>query len=258
MNIRYFSDLHLEFWKQLPPPEVFFPLYKDDVYIFAGDIHIGTAAISWFETFADKVGHIFYVLGNHEYYHQDFKTLPQQVKTAIRYSKADNISLLEAAHYPSVVVIDEVEFTGSTVWTNYGEDPYKEAAISGLLSDFKLIKNYSIAQVKEQYYAAKSAIIDFLSDGSRRKKVVISHHSPSFELAWKSKAYSIGPITGAFHSTILDDVSVQISPAAWFYGHTHENLTLDTLGGTKVLTNQYGYANYNTVAGFDEDAVFQI
>lgn len=72
------SDLHLEFYKE--GDEVYRPpVEKDDantVLLLAGDIHVGTKALPWIEEMTKRYRHVVYVLGNHEFYGQEwYKTL---------------------------------------------------------------------------------------------------------------------------------------------------------------------------------------
>ena len=83
MKIQYFSDLHLEFG-ELPCAST-----DADVIIAAGDIGVGLDGINWLTQFDQPV---IYVLGNHEYWGQDYTDFIDQVWQA---SSGTNVHFLE-------------------------------------------------------------------------------------------------------------------------------------------------------------------
>ena len=98
VKIQYFSDLHLEFGTIEPVSD------GADVIIAAGDIGVGLDGISWLTRFDQPV---IYVLGNHEYWGQDYTGFIDQVWQE---SSGSNVHFLENES----VEIDGVRFVGCT------------------------------------------------------------------------------------------------------------------------------------------------
>ena len=69
MKVQYMSDLHLEFG-DMPIPEV-----VGDVLVLAGDIHVGADGVNWINAAAKQFKYVIYILGNHEFYHNDMPAL---------------------------------------------------------------------------------------------------------------------------------------------------------------------------------------
>ena len=129
MNIRLYSDLHIEF-------EDFIAEAKDvDVVVLAGDIDIGVRGVDWIirQRFQCPV---VYVLGNHEYYKHRYPSLVGKVK---EYAAGNNIHVLENDN----VDIDGVRFHGATLWTNFelfGDPKLAGPECQQLMTDFRKIR----------------------------------------------------------------------------------------------------------------------
>lgn len=120
MKIQVFSDLHLEFDTEFLKLE---PVC--DYLILAGDI--GILHETCFKEFMDYVSnhwkHIFYIMGNHEYYkHKDMNKVLAAYKTF--FGNYSNITLLQ--NEKIALYDDETDETwsimGSTLWGIYPAD----------------------------------------------------------------------------------------------------------------------------------------
>ena len=142
MKIRLLSDLHTEF--RLPFKTASFAEYHDeDVLVLAGDIASGsTNTISVIKSFLDQgFPQIVYVAGNHEYYGGDYAEF--NAKMGNKCLEFDNVHFLN----PGSVVIDNVLFTGGTLWTNFAENPFSQSAAKRGINDFfhlVAMRNFSI------------------------------------------------------------------------------------------------------------------
>ena len=101
MKLHLLSDLHVEFAPFTPPAT------DADVVVLAGDIHEGTAGLTWARA-AFPHQQIVYVAGNHEYYRHTWRFLPEQMRAAAR---ALGIHFLE----DEVAVLGGVRFLGATL-----------------------------------------------------------------------------------------------------------------------------------------------
>lgn len=74
MKLHILSDLHNEFSKFVPPKTA------ADVVVLAGDIDNHRSGVYWAAATFDKP--VIYIAGNHEYYHDNTKTLPAELGAA--------------------------------------------------------------------------------------------------------------------------------------------------------------------------------
>ena len=77
---------------------------------------------------------------------------------------------------------------------------------------------------------------------------MITHHLPSIECNVPEFKNSI--LNDAFcidktNFILNNDIS------SWIYGHSHRNLNDFKIGNTKMLTNQFGYLQFNENRNFD-------
>lgn len=93
MRIQYASDLHLEF----PENEYFLsknPLVPEgDILILAGDIipfSMLDRHLDFFKCLSDQFENVYWIPGNHEYYHSDLQTDLNQVNEKLE----DNVNLV--------------------------------------------------------------------------------------------------------------------------------------------------------------------
>jgi hypothetical protein len=103
--IHLLSDVHLETGPYLIPPELDF-----DILVAAGDIGPVAQAIEWLESLGKPV---VYVLGNHEYWGQEYSNVLSQAKSA---AIGTQVHVLERTS----AVIQGVRFLGATLWTDFG------------------------------------------------------------------------------------------------------------------------------------------
>lgn len=85
------------------------------VVIFAGDIGEGVNGINWFKSIDCD---IIYVLGNHEFWDQDYFEEIDNVTNLAKQPGYEHIKFL----HNDTVVLHNVRFVGGTMWTNVGTD----------------------------------------------------------------------------------------------------------------------------------------
>jgi len=115
MFIQVYSDLHLEYLKSNLNFEP-----KSDVLVLAGDI--GQLHLPSYKFFIDYVSNnwkkTFIVLGNHEYYSNQFTYHELRCKYTEFFNNYTNITLLDKTSE----IYEGVQFMGCTLWGNYSED----------------------------------------------------------------------------------------------------------------------------------------
>lgn len=229
MKIQYVSDLHLEFdensrffnkldWK-----------VTGDILVIAGDLaYIDQYPKKFLNKLSEKYQAIIIVPGNHEYYHyQDVLNYPKE-DTVYK-----NIHILNNA----VITFDDIAFIGTTLWSNIlpGEAYFVERG----MNDFKRIRYGDKILTAENYNELHKEAVKFIEDSLEHykdyKKVVITHHVPSYQLMNDIHKTSI--INSGFNSN-LDELVGKAD--LWIYGHNHYNSDKE-INGTPCISNQFGY-----------------
>jgi len=137
MKIFLISDVHTEMAARYFDP--FFDYdclqfdYPEDadVVVLAGDIGIWLNGLEWaVNKFKNK--EILYIIGNHEYYHSDINIIGDMRR------KADELGVYLLDN--DSVIIDDVRFLGTTLWTNF--DQYSHFEVNKAwdsMNDYKYI-----------------------------------------------------------------------------------------------------------------------
>lgn len=248
MKIKFESDIHLEFEMYTPNLEGI------DLYILAGDIHVGSRAIPWIESLLEKYEelNIIYVMGNHEMYKENLDKLPKEIKEKI---KNERLHFLDNES----IVIKGTRFIGSVLWTDYDRrNPTHIYKAWNGMNDFKAIRHTAqyhritpyIIEAKHQ--RCRKYIFDEL-DSSKEPSIVITHHCP----------YVLQPTEGLWAAFNVDlDTEIDSCtnlPKLWISGHTHEckDITFPyTNGEVRFMSNQKGYPGEYT--GHNKDLVIEI
>ena len=248
MKIQILSDLHLEHGGEVPEhhPDA-------DVIVLAGDLApyteglVDQLAEDW-----SSAPHIFYVLGNHEFYGTEID------ETRARLAKecaGAGIHLLD----PRMVQIDGTRFIGATLWTDLllegkADEIGAHMRVSREISDFRgaiQLPGARLQHRRERGAAPCGPSLHRARAGWRRnaqgdRAVVITHHAPSPRSIrdW----YKGDPFNCAFASD-LGRVIERYQPALWIHGHMHDPVD-KRLGRTRLVANPAGYA-YEGKKGFD-------
>lgn len=242
MKIQYFSDLHLEFGT-LP-----YESTDADVVIAAGDIGVGLDGISWL-TKIDRP--VIYVLGNHEYWGQDYTAFIDSVWQS---SSGTNIHFLENES----VIIGGVRFVGCSLWTDYGHanEQIMHAAAKGM-NDFRYItdgdKPLEPSRLLHAHRQSVDWLREILSEPFDGQTVVVTHHAPSM------KSWHRSPMDGYqyCYCSNLEPIMRRTEAELWVHGHTHSGQDYQ-VHGVRVVCNPRGYFNHEEVKGFQLDKVVEI
>jgi predicted phosphodiesterase len=251
MKLNVLSDLHLSQGELAPP------VNDADVVVLAGDIARPPEAVAW----ASRLGKpVLYVPGNHEYYGGSIDGAAAQLK---RLCEGTLIHLLNDA----TVLIGNVRFIGSTLWTDFrlfGDE--REAATQEALRfmrDFSRIRMHEASQdlftpgdaasLFQRHAAWLAAELARPHDGPT---VVITHHAPSrasIHPRFEGSLLNASFVSDAEY--LLDGTRAQL----WIHGHTHDSFDY-VVKGTRVVCNPRGYARdgVNENAAFDPNLVLSV
>ena len=239
MKLAIASDLHIEFGPvELKNTE------GADALILAGDILVVADLRVWhkafFEECLEEFKNVFYVFGNHEFYHHDLiraKPMVAEITKAMKgFHILDNNS----------VELDGKTFFGGTMWTNMNnDDPMAKLAVSRGMNDFRIVTKasdrFTPDHAMEEWNMTVSKLEETVS-ATNNDVVVITHHAPSpSSIHEKYKNDTL--MNGNFHSNmdefILNNPQIQL----WIHGHTHDPFDYG-IGGTRVFCNPRGYIQY--------------
>lgn len=239
MTIQYCSDLHLEFnqnkeFLKRNPLQV-----KGDILVLAGDIvpfSIMDKHKDFFSFAADNFQYTYWLPGNHEYYHSDIS-----VRSGILHEKIKNNVFLVNN---TVAEHENVQLIFSTLWSKI--NPNDEWHIERSMNDFNLIRYKSYRLSSPVYNQLHLACLAFLQQAinteSAQKKVVVTHHVPTF--MHYPPQYK-GDILNQAFAVELYDIIESSAISYWLYGHHHTNTPAFKIGNTLLLTNQLGYVHCN-------------
>src|SRR5262245_43407208 len=130
MRLHILSDLHMEFGPvEIPRPDC-------DVVILAGDISTKWHGITWARQHFAGVP-VIYILGNHEYYGENFLSLVGKLREL---AQGSSIHVLENES----VTIGDFHFFGGTFWTDMElNSDWLTGAIEARhsMNDYKRVRN---------------------------------------------------------------------------------------------------------------------
>lgn len=248
MKIRITSDTHNEMFYSEDLAEhfeYFLPRLDTDaesILVLAGDIWNYSRHASYTD-FIDYIKESFKAIvniaGNHEWYGGTYPDSQVNFKNYIK--DIPNFHLL---HGGETVTIDDVVFIGATLWTDYHKnDNEAKYEAKRFMNDFRLIRHgkkslftpemaYSIHNIE------LSAIQLLLEQHQHSKRVVVTHHGPSYQSIHPK--YANAGATNYSFSSDLDATLIKYQPEVWIHGHTHTSFKYNILN-TEVIVNPVGY-----------------
>ena len=236
MKIQYASDLHLEFRDNAAYMRDNPLIPSGDILILAGDIaYLGDENYSvhpFWDWVSENYQQVLVVPGNHEFYKgYDLDNVDDGHIGTIR----KNVHW----YYNAVVSIGDVDIILTTLWAQI--EHVNAFWIERGVSDFRRImksnKIINYMDFNNEHSRALNFLHDALTKSKSKKRIVVSHHVPSYLLS--SAEFKGSSINGAFVSELFDFIeSHEID--FWIYGHSHRNITA-RIGKTKCISNQLGY-----------------
>lgn len=269
MKVSYLSDLHLEFRN--------YPNWDHetggDVLILAGDIVTAYAVQGHrtdkdgrsiqkylsgpFKKFIDKFEHVFYVAGNHEYYHSVFS----ETESILR-KEFDNLGLGKISIFNNnCQLVDGVLFIGCPLWTSLknGSPLVMNIAQQGMndytyiYSDWLSKQAITPEDTLNEHTKSVAYIKDVLKWHKDKKTVVFTHMAPTFRSTYQS-----GELDYAYASDlselILDNPQIEY----WISGHTHQHDSYLIGDKTIAVSNPRGYSGERCFANFTGTRSFEI
>ena len=273
MKFQLFSDLHLELCKNIPYIK---PL--TDYLFLAGDIgNISKPNLKLFIDYCSKNWKkTFYVLGNHEFYHNN-KTYDKLIKAYNELiSLYDNVYMLNDSFY-------DLEIDNTTQYRIYGSVLWSNINSTETINDFKMIKmknekNWTVPIDLKYFNQLHSNSLKKLLDEVKianleNKKLIVITHFPPIRINTSHPKYSSQPdyLRNYFSNdfielcekyktfsqdTFSEKKELYNNIECWMSGHTH--YSYDFKYKTRFISNQFGYLDDLDDTGIDYDKVFEI
>ena len=181
-------------------------------------------------------------MGNHEFYkYYDIAKLNDGFCLEIR----PNVH----SYYNAVVHIEDIDFIVTTLWSKI---PLKEAYYTEqVISDFRRIffngELLTFADFNREHARCLTFLKEAVSSSNARKKIVVTHHVPSFQM--QCPKFADSQTNGVF-TVELEDYIKDSGIDFWIYGHSHYNVDV-RIGNTMCVSNQLGYVFHGEHESFD-------
>jgi predicted phosphohydrolase len=235
MKLRIASDIHLEFHKDSGTKFITELVKGDfDVLCLAGDVNTSSQIYKSLEYITSLVEcPVLFTPGNHEFWGKASRKTVLDDLNRLEDIRT-NFILLDNKHYE----YKNQRFVGATLWFDHESYPER---YDNSMNDFHKIQDL-YGWIKEE---AKEDEL-FLS-GCNSNDIVMSHYLPHENSVHSNFKYDV------INRFYLHDVSKMIEmnqPKLWIHGHTH--FSMDYLvGNTRVISNPYGYDDYEVNDKFD-------
>lgn len=229
------SDLHLEHGNKIDVPVI----EGVKFLILAGDIGSNQSHLEFIKDCASKYI-VIYILGNHEFYGYTLK----EVRDFWSSVKIDNFYFLDN----SSVVIDGIEFIGSTLWVDFnGGNPHMMLNAPVEIKDFQKIINaagddyISVYEIYEEFQKSYAYLKEALYQDNGFIKVLVTHYGISHQSVHENYKQhpEIMKINGYFTNNMDYFVGNSLAKVA-VHGHMHTSSDY-MLGDLHVVCEPVGY-----------------
>lgn len=237
------SDLHAEFWSSSDHARIGDKIVSEladaDFILMPGDIAIGGNSVSVIRAlFPNKP--VFFVAGNHEFYHGDYKTVLAELQALA----TGNVHFLHNAIAEFEVRGVSVRVIGTTLWTDFDLHNTPDLSLlqgRGALNDFRLItyqeRLLQPQDTLEWHRAQRSWLLHALDNNINGLSIVMTHHAPvSFSLHPRYVGNELSPC----FASKMEELLIRHDVPLVVWGHTHHcvDRTIET---TRFVSNQTGY-----------------
>jgi len=263
------SDLHLENYPSrdsLPGYEKFDCTPSSPILALLGDT--GLVAQDGLFPFLQrqllKYEKIFFLMGNHEYYHSTFHEAKVRVTLFADQMQKQRSSdhtqgefiFLDQTRYD---LTDDVTILGCTLWSHI---PQTASEIVGRsLKDFKTIHQWSI-ESHNSAHTADAAWLDrecakIRAEEPGRRIVIFTHHAPAV-YGTSPPEHQNSPISSGFATDMTVRSCWGYPVSLWAFGHTHFSCDF-VRDNVRIVSNQRGYEGKEDFRSrFSEDFVLYL
>lgn len=254
MKIQYASDLHLEFSQNTNFLQEIPLIVSGDILLLAGDIsYLGDRRLNrhrFWDWASDHYEKVYVLPGNHEFYGG--------------YDLSNTLDGFELKIRPNVCWVnnrvireESVDFIFTTLWSPVPAARLMEVEYG--MMDCQRIRylgrRFAAIDYDEVFGKCFRFLKHALETSEARQKVVITHHVPTNRC--NPEKYRGSVLNDAFVVELEDFISGE-AVDYWIYGHSHANMPLVDINGTKIVSNQLGYVKYDEHLSFRLDASIEL
>jgi len=267
MRAVWLTDIHLDFLSE-PACTAFFETIaarRPDAVFVTGDISVAPSLLTHLRAMADALHiPIYFVLGNHDFYHGSIATVRAAVSNCAR-----SQALLQ--YLPEAGVVALTKSTALVGHDGWGDSRYGDYARSSVrLNDHVLIEEltgltHSTLQERLRHLGNEAAgylqeILPKALDQFRRV-IVLTHVPPFKEACWYQGQVGNDEWLPFFACKAVGDVLHDLMEKRpehqldVYCGHTHHSGKAQILQNLRVFTGEatYGAPQINQIINIDED-----
>jgi predicted phosphodiesterase len=239
LRVSWISDMHLDFHDN------FIDVLQGkldnttnaDVLVIAGDTceHTFRPKIQKvFEYLYTQYKYIIEIPGNHNYW-----TLNKNNNRHRPYFESFKEEIKPGQHWyvnDTTLEIQGVSFICSCLWSHIS--PLEHYEIQSSMNDYVYIRNFTAVDSDHQHKRSRSFIEQELKKPG--KKIVISHHLPSYKLI--DPTYSDAAVNSAYASHLEDLFEYEFE--VWIHGHSHSRVD-EMILDRRFVRTPLGYPRQN-------------
>lgn len=249
MKFRVISDVHNEFYNNGFGYRL--AEHADDArstLILAGDIgllHRPATYENFIEDVCKRFKHVFWIEGNHEFYHGNIS----------KHSVGNVIAQMKMKHswnniYTREMLIEDekIAVVGCTLWTDFDNgNPLVMFEANSRMNDHRIIRKgdeyskFYAENARSLHHVQKKKLFKDIEHYKNLgyKVIVVTHHHPSFKGV--SPEYHDDSLNGAYCTDLTADI-YDYEPDYWVCGHIHSH-QIYSIGKTTVVCNPVGYSH---------------
>lgn len=240
MKIRLLSDLHMEGFPFK------YEYQGEDALILAGDIHTRNRHHKLLDQIPFELP-VYFVAGNHEYYHQDFYETQEYFQ--MLENGYDNFTWLNN----QATTINDIAIFGGTMFTDFNlygtaDRWFTMHAAKECIADFYQIetklgkhgtRRWTPVDHEKEFNKFVENFVPWLKNTEGKKRIVITHFMPTEQLTHERfKASQLNPYFTANMEKYMG------WDGYWFCGHGHDGKDI-MVGDTRIVMNPKGYGKEN-------------
>ena len=160
------------------------------------------------------------------------------------------------SYYNAMVHFEDIDFIITTLWARI---PLEEAYYTEqMVSDFRRILYNGELLTYTDFNREHERCLSFLKESvglsNSQKKIVITHHVPSYRM--QCPKFADSKANGAF-LVELEDYIKESGIDYWIFGHSHYNVDVK-VGKTKCISNQLGYVFHGEHGSFNPQKTIEL
>ena len=194
---------------------------------------------------------VFYVFGNHEFYHSTLTGAYKKVQEEIEKSNILKEKLI-LCEDKKIVLREDLQLILSTYWYDI-KNPIEAEEIRGKMNDYRYIKKEDYTRISpndflKKHQDSKSFLIKTLKETDDNvKTVVITHHATSLNVNKGTKFEEPKHALG-YCSYLTEEIVDAIGEKSVYFIHGHTHLLRE-----KCYKNEWDYDTFINTIGYVDD-----